>query len=314
MFLFNSRKLNVWAFSLILTLASFVATTAQTTTFGQFLQFPAAQHFVFTNNGTNGEFKTISGGTPVLWVYSNITGLPASLEGAQNARVFVTTTTTQNGAPNGGNTEQPLDQILTVEIIRDTPTPVGVGGGTRRNLLTAVFTGIGANKPALVGATGGSSATLDATTPNHTVTYYSDFLHFTSTTDRNLSFGFTSVNPQVMLNGNFLQSFAAAGTGTFASNPPPTPFVPTAGPVSIGGRVLTSNSAPLRNAKVALVDAQGTVYFTRTSSLGKYRFDDIPAGQTLVVSISSKRYNFLPRVIMAEDNIIDLDFMPESEN
>jgi hypothetical protein len=70
----------------------------------------------------------------------------------------------------------------------------------------------------------------------------------------------------------------------------------------------------LRNAKVALVDAQGTVYFTRTSSLGKYRFDDIPAGQTLVVSISSKRYNFLPRVIMAEDNIIDLDFMPESEN
>ena len=88
---------------------------------------------------------------------------------------------------------------------------------------------------------------------------------------------------------------------------------PTAANVSVEGRVLLSAGNGVRNAFVILTEADGTQHTARTGSFGYYRFNDIEAGQTVVVSISSKRFTFNPssRVVTLTDSIADLDFIAQ---
>lgn len=281
--------------------------SAQTTTFAQFLENNGTQDFVFTNNSTNASFNTVPGGSSISFRYQNISGLDPSLQGFQNAHLTISTTATQTAVNNSGNLSQPLDQIVTVEITRDTPAPVG--NGTRRNLLTAVFSSSG-NTPVINGNS--SSATLNAATPNHNVTFTSDFIRFTTTTARNLSFSFSSVTPVLAIGaGNFLDSFTAAGTGTFASNPVPSVIIPTAASAEVGGRVLTSDGRALRNAKVVLVESDGTIHRTQTGTFGHFNFAGISVGQTVVISVNSKRYSFASQIVPLNDTISELNFTAE---
>jgi CSLREA domain-containing protein len=84
---------------------------------------------------------------------------------------------------------------------------------------------------------------------------------------------------------------------------------PTAALVSVTGRVLTG-SGGLSNAIVVLTDAVGNTRTTTTGSFGYYRFDNLAAGQTVVVSVVSKRFQFTPQVVSVNDNIADLNFVP----
>lgn len=290
---------------------AFTNVNAQTTTFAQFLEQNGTQDFVFTNNTSSASFSAVGGGSAIAFRYQNISGLDPSLAGFQDAHLFITTTTTQTASINGSNTEQPLNQTVTIQIIRDTPAPVGVGSGSRTNLLTAVFTPSGTT-PTLVGSTNGNSATMSATTPDHTVTFTSDFLGFALTTQRNLGLSFSSVTPSIALGaGNFLQSFTAAGTGTFASNPVPVYVVPTAAPVSVSGRVLTSEGAGLRNAAVFLTEANGTRHKATTGTFGNYSFPEVAAGQIVTIEVASKRFSFAARSVSLEENIAGLNFIAE---
>lgn len=88
-------------------------------------------------------------------------------------------------------------------------------------------------------------------------------------------------------------------------------FVPTAAPVSIGGRVLAPNGAGLRNAVVLLTLASGETHRAISSSFGYFRFDDVEAGQTVVISIASKRFQYAPQVVSAGEDITDLSFTPQ---
>jgi uncharacterized membrane protein len=292
--------------------ASALSAQAQTTTFAQFLQNPAGQNFVFTNNTpiASATFNTTSGGVPIRFFYSNIVGLNPVLDDTQNARLFITATTTTTPATlNAGTLTQPLDQVITISIIRNTAAPVGVGTGTRTNLLTAVIS-TNTGSPAITGGNGGTSGTFGATTPNNVVTFTSDFLNFASTTQRDLSLSFSSVQTALALGpNNFLQSFTAAGTGTFASNPVPTAInPPTASSVTVGGRVLTPTGRGLRNALVTLTEADGTTRTVLTGVNGSYNFPDLTIPQTIVVSVRSKSYRFLPRVFSPDADFNDLDF------
>ena len=87
------------------------------------------------------------------------------------------------------------------------------------------------------------------------------------------------------------------------------PLAPTAAGVSISGRVLTPNGNGLRNAIVQLTDLQGITRTVRTSSFGYYHFDEIEAGQTVVLSVVSKRFTFSQQVINVTDNASDVDFV-----
>jgi hypothetical protein len=287
---------------------SFLTVNGQTTTFAQFFERTGSQDFVFTNNTTSANFNAVSGGSAIFFLYQNISGLDPSLQPIQNAHLFVTTTTNLAASNNTGTLTQPLTQTVTVSIIRDTSAPVGVGSGARTNLLTIVFSP-STNTPGIVGAAGGNSATISATTPDHVVTFTSDFLGFGLTTQRNLAFSFSSVAPSLSLgSGNFLQSFAAAASGTFASNPVPVYAPPTAASVVVSGRVLSANGSGLRNAQVILTESNGATHRTNTGSFGNYEFGGIEAGQTVTVSVISRRYSFNTQVVSPQENVSDLNF------
>jgi hypothetical protein len=303
--------LHTFAIFSLLLFSSFMTAYGQTTTFAQFFERNGTQDFAFTNNTSSADFNAVSGGSPIFFIYSNIVGLDPSLQGIQNAHLFITTTTTQPASLSGGSLTQPLNQTVTVDIIRDTPAPPGTGSSPRTLLLRAVFTPSGFT-PGIVGSQGGNSATLSATTPDHVVTFTSDFLLFGATTQRNLAFSFSSVLPSVALgSGGFLQSFTAAATGTFASSPPPVPFTTSAASVSVGGRVTDGNGRGMSNATVILMEGDGTQHTAVTGSFGYFEFGEISVGQTVIVSVSSKRYNFAPVTVSLSDSISDLDFVPE---
>lgn len=89
---------------------------------------------------------------------------------------------------------------------------------------------------------------------------------------------------------------------------------PTAANVSVSGRVMTENGTGLRNAIVILTYSNGQTRTAHTGTFGYYRFDDIAAGQTIVVSVISKRFTFTPQVVNITDNINELNFVAEYSN
>ncbi|MCC7309500.1 MAG: carboxypeptidase regulatory-like domain-containing protein [Acidobacteria bacterium] len=306
----------IYLLRLVLSCAFFAVLLAvpalgQTVTFAQFFEQNGTQDFVWTNNGgISGTFANVPGGSPIFFTYQNISGLPAELQGIQIAHMSVTTTAFLAGSVSGPNLTQPLDQVITIDITRDTPASPGTGGGNRTRLLRVVISPA-INNPGLVGNNGGNSATLSATTPDHIVTFSSHFLSFGATTDRNMALSFSSVTPAVSLGaGSFLQSVTAAGSGTFASNPVPTYGGPTAAAVRVAGRVLGPSGMPVRNAEVRLTDQNGVVRSARTTAFGYFAFEGIQAGQVVLLNVLSKRYTYQPQVISLTDSATDLTFMP----
>ncbi len=108
--------------------------------------------------------------------------------------------------------------------------------------------------------------------------------------------------------GNAIGSGLFALSGGFWNY---TTLAPTAASVSISGRVLTPAGAGLSNALLYLQTGGGELLVARSSSLGYYRFDGIEAGQTVLISVQSKRYTYTPRVVTTLDEISGLDFFPE---
>jgi hypothetical protein len=87
----------------------------------------------------------------------------------------------------------------------------------------------------------------------------------------------------------------------------------TAAGVSIEGRVTTHFGNGIRNASVVMTEQDGTQHRVTTGSFGYYRFDDVRAGQTVVVNVVSQRFTFAQpvQVVSVIDNIADLDFTAE---
>jgi hypothetical protein len=89
-------------------------------------------------------------------------------------------------------------------------------------------------------------------------------------------------------------------------------FGPTAASVSIRGRVLTAMNGGigLSRALVLLTDGAGNVRIARTNPFGYFRFDEVEAGYTYVLTVSSKRYQYDPRVLFVTQELTDLEIYP----
>ena len=88
--------------------------------------------------------------------------------------------------------------------------------------------------------------------------------------------------------------------------------VPTAANVFIAGRVTTAAGVGIGGIRLSMTAAGGSVRFARTSPFGYYRFDDVEAGGSYVITvINSKRYTFADptRFVSASDSITDVDFI-----
>jgi uncharacterized delta-60 repeat protein len=84
-------------------------------------------------------------------------------------------------------------------------------------------------------------------------------------------------------------------------------IAPTAASVSVSGRVLAGKGYGVGKAIVSLTDSGG-VRTTITNPLGYYRFDAVEVGQTYVISVSSKSYQFEPQVVSVMEDVGDLNF------
>ena len=67
---------------------------------------------------------------------------------------------------------------------------------------------------------------------------------------------------------------------------------PTAASVDIGGRVVTAAGRGIAGARVTLTEQDGTTRTVLTNPFGQYRFNELAAGQSVIVSVYSKRYRF----------------------
>ena len=88
---------------------------------------------------------------------------------------------------------------------------------------------------------------------------------------------------------------------------------PTAASVSVGGRVLNVDRNGVFRAVVTLTDMNGETRTAITNPFGYYRFENISVGETYILSVRSKRYQFAPRVVSVVDELNDLDFTAEPE-
>lgn len=83
-------------------------------------------------------------------------------------------------------------------------------------------------------------------------------------------------------------------------------FPPTAAMASVSGRVLNPEGIGLVNAKVILTDSVGNSRVVTTSSLGYYKFDEVEVGQSYILSVTSKRYLFIPQFLKVTGETADL--------
>ena len=83
----------------------------------------------------------------------------------------------------------------------------------------------------------------------------------------------------------------------------------TAAGVQLSGRVMTPDGRGLRNARVTMTDQSGGTHTVTTSSFGYYEFNDVEAGQTYILSVTSRTYRFAARVLQVTDSLTDVDFI-----
>ena len=131
------------------------------------------------------------------------------------------------------------------------------------------------------------------------------------------------------INVRFLLGIQQTGTAKFAINVEALPvnnagstsigafFLgatdgPTAAGVTVAGRVLTTDGRGLTNALVSITAPDGSVRTAISGRMGTFNFSEVEAGQSYVITVSSRRYSFSPRVLTISDNVSDVDFYPEN--
>jgi hypothetical protein len=89
------------------------------------------------------------------------------------------------------------------------------------------------------------------------------------------------------------------------------PLAPTAAMVSISGRVVTAAGSGIRNVQVTLLDGSGASRTTLTGSFGYYRFDQITAGQTVILGVQAKRFTFAQPTVALNiaEEMSEIDFV-----
>jgi hypothetical protein len=112
-----------------------------------------------------------------------------------------------------------------------------------------------------------------------------------------------SLSPGLKLSA--AQAPAVCSTGTGAC------FATAAG-AALSGRVLDGNGRGVAKAVVTITSPTGEIRSVLTNSFGYYRFEEVPSGKSYVVSVSSRRYNFAPRIVELSDSLDGFDLVAQN--
>lgn len=85
---------------------------------------------------------------------------------------------------------------------------------------------------------------------------------------------------------------------------------PTAATVNVRGRVTDSRGRGIFRAMVLMTDGNGDIRYAQTNSFGYYLFPDVEVGQTLILSVRSKRVSFSQptRIVSLTEDANAVDF------
>jgi Carboxypeptidase regulatory-like domain len=87
----------------------------------------------------------------------------------------------------------------------------------------------------------------------------------------------------------------------------------TAAEVSVTGRVTNGSGTGMPGVSIVMTGTDGVSRTAFTSPLGYYRFDNIPVGDTYVMTPSAKRTRFSTQVINVQDEMNDVNFTPNQQ-
>jgi uncharacterized repeat protein (TIGR01451 family) len=108
--------------------------------------------------------------------------------------------------------------------------------------------------------------------------------------------------------GDVVSDDPATGAANDATVTPVGTLSPTSASVNIGGQVLDNSERAVSGALVEMVDSNGTTSVTRTNAFGFFNFENIEAGQTIVLNVTSKRYQFTPQILNVTEDFAGLNF------
>jgi Concanavalin A-like lectin/glucanases superfamily len=108
---------------------------------------------------------------------------------------------------------------------------------------------------------------------------------------------------------NFATHQLCAQTSSFSPFAIADRLAPTAANISIRGRILTSRGRGIARARVSLTNANGEIRRATANSFGYYSFDEVISGETYIINVTSKIYQFNSQVITPNDNLDDVNFI-----
>lgn len=88
------------------------------------------------------------------------------------------------------------------------------------------------------------------------------------------------------------------------------PIVTTAATASVSGKVMTGAGKGIAKARVTITDGSGNTRSAATNRFGNFYFYDIPTGQTYILTVQARRYQFgePTRVLSITEDLTDVNF------
>ena len=126
--------------------------------------------------------------------------------------------------------------------------------------------------------------------------------------------GTTQISSQGTVSGDGFSIATDDPAATGAADPTITPiasFGPTAAPVTLGGRAVAFDGRGIANVVVTLTAQNGANRTARTNAFGYYRFSEVAAGETCLLTASAKSYTFSQptQILNAAADTGDINFV-----
>lgn len=94
----------------------------------------------------------------------------------------------------------------------------------------------------------------------------------------------------------------------------PDNLAPTAANAVVGGQIKTADGRGISSVRVTITYPNGQTQTAVSGSFGYYRFAQIPVGETYLISVTAKKYNFSPpvQICMILDDTQDINFTADA--